>query len=111
MALIENINELRELTSLLSPELIRFLELSQNKDVSFIPVQGDKLITQSEVAKMLKVTTTTVSHYAKSGLLKPVYTPESSIRKYWLSEVKALPKREPDKAPRLRGRQQKEATN
>ena len=40
MALIENINELRELTSLLSPELIRFLELSQNKDVSFIPVQG-----------------------------------------------------------------------
>ena len=55
---------------------------------------NDRLIRAGEAARILGVSKTKIGHYVKSGLLKPYYT-DSEFQKFWLSEVKALPKGKP----------------
>lgn len=87
------IDDIKKLAELVTPELIRFLELSQNADTVLLPVKGDKLIFSGEAAKILRVNSTMISRYVREGLLQPVYTPHGKDRKFWLSEVLALPKK------------------
>ena len=89
MALIDNIDELRELHSMMTPELVRFMELARETG-PVIPIKADKLVFLGEAAEVLGTNKTVVCRYIKDGLLKPVYTPYCSKRKFWLSEVKAL---------------------
>lgn len=54
-------------------------------------VPNDRLIRAGEAARVLGVSKSKIGHYVKAGLLKPYYT-DSEFQKFWLSEVKALPK-------------------
>ena len=56
-------------------------------------VPNDRLIRAGEAARILGVSKSKIGHYVKAGLLKPYYT-DSEFQKFWLSEVKALPKEE-----------------
>lgn len=85
-----DVQEIRDLALALTPEVIRFLELSQNADTSVMPIKGDALIESGEAAKVLDVSKTMISRYVREGRLDAYYVPHSSRRKFWLSEVKAL---------------------
>lgn len=85
-----DLQELREISRTVTPELIRFLELSQNADTSIMPIKGDVLVRQGEAARVLNVNKDAITQFVKDGLLTPYYTPNSRQRKFWLSEVKAL---------------------
>lgn len=85
-----DLQELREISRTVTPELIRFLELSQNADTSIMPIKGDVLVRQGEAARVLNVNRDAITQFVKAGLLTPYYTPNSRQRKFWLSEVKAL---------------------
>lgn len=56
-------------------------------------VPNDRLVRAGEAARILGVSKSKIGHYVKAGLLKPYYT-DSEFQKFWLSEVKALPKEE-----------------
>ena len=51
---------------------------------------ADRLIHAGEVAKLLGVNQNTIGSFVKKGLLTPLYV-NSNRRKFWLSEVLALP--------------------
>ena len=87
------LDELREISKILTPELLKFLELTQGVEGAVMPVKADKLVRMGEAAKVLDTNTTMISRYVREGLLKPVYTPYSRQRKFWLSEVKGLARR------------------
>ena len=55
---------------------------------------NDRLIRAGEAARILGVSKSKIGQYVKAGLLKPYYT-DSEFQKFWLSEVKALPKGKP----------------
>ena len=55
---------------------------------------NDRLVRAGEAAHILGVSKSKIGQYVKSGLLKPYYT-DSEFQKFWLSEVKALPKGKP----------------
>ena len=92
--MLENLDKLKELSKLLSPDLIRFMELAQNTDTVLMPVKSDKLIFAGQAAEILHVSPAMIYRYVREGLLKPVFTPHSKKRKFWFSEVKALAKKE-----------------
>ena len=85
-----DLQELKLLSNWLTPEILEFLRLSQNADTSIMPIKGDKLIQMREAASVLNVNPSMISRYVKEGLLTAYYTPHSSRRKFWLSEVKGL---------------------
>lgn len=89
-----DIEELEKLSKLLTPEMLRFMELAQNVEPVIMPIKGDTLIYMSEAAKVLHTNTTMISRYVREGLLRPVFTPHCRKRKFWLSEVKGLVRRE-----------------
>ena len=47
----------------------------------------------NEAARILGVSKSKIGQYVKAGLLKPYYT-DSEFQKFWLSEVKALPRQQ-----------------
>ena len=55
---------------------------------------NDRLVRSGEAARILGVSKSKIGQYVKAGLLKPYYT-DSEFQKFWLSEVKALPKGKP----------------
>ena len=87
-----DVGELEKLAKILTPEMIRFMELTRDTGAMVMPVKGDTLIFMNDAAKVLHTNSTMISRYVKEGLLRPVYTPHCNKRKFWLSEVKALAK-------------------
>lgn len=75
------------------PNLLRFLELLKDTDVNQIvrPVEADRLIGPKQVISILKISSARLEEYVKRGMLTAYYTPPASGRKFWLSEVLALP--------------------
>ena len=59
-----------------------------------VPAPADRLIKAGEAAKILGVSKTSIGNFVKAGLLAPVYV-DSERRKFWLSDVMALPKKNP----------------
>ena len=55
---------------------------------------ADRLIHSGEAAKILGVNQNKISSLVKKGLLTPLFI-DSNRRKFWLSEVLALPKKLP----------------
>ena len=53
---------------------------------------ADRLIHAGEASKLLGVNQNTIGSFIKKGLLTPLYV-NSNRRKFWLSEVLALPKK------------------
>lgn len=74
-------------------EVMPFIEAINALDgKDFIPL--DRLIRAGEAAQMLGVNTSTIGEFVKAGLLTPLYV-NSDQRRFWLSEVKALPRKKP----------------
>jgi len=70
-----------------------FLELIKELDgKEFAPT--DRLIRAGDAAQMLGVNPSAIGEFVKAGLLTPLYV-NSDQRKFWLSEVRALPRKKP----------------
>ena len=82
----------RELQAIVA-DLQPFLDTIKELDgKTFIP--DDRLIRSSEAAQILGVSKATIGEFVKAGLLTPLYV-NSDQRKFWLSQVKALPRKNP----------------
>jgi len=74
-------------------DLQPFLELLKELDgKEFMPT--DRLIRAGEAAQMLGVNPSAIGEFVKAGLLTPLYV-NSDQRRFWLSEVRALPRKKP----------------
>ena len=68
-----------------------FLELIRELDGKiFLP--SDRLIRAGEAAQILGVSKAAIGAFVKQGLLTPLYV-NSEQKKFWLSQVKALPRK------------------
>ncbi len=74
-------------------ELQPFLELIKELDGKLI-IPTDRLVRAGEAAEILGVSKSTIGAFVKAGLLKPYYV-NSDQKKFWLSHVKALPRKKP----------------
>lgn len=94
----------QELKALLqeTPEILSFMKcLHKSGDKQIVmPVSMDVLVLANQAAKVLGTDKSNIYRYVREGLIRPFYTPHSQYMKFWLSEVKALARREkiPDEA-------------
>ena len=77
----------------IAAELQPFLEAVKELDGKAI-IPTDRLIRAGEAAQILGVSKATIGTFAKKGLLTPLYV-NSDQKKFWLSEVKALLRKNP----------------
>ena len=70
-----------------------FLELVKEFDGREL-IPTDKLIRAGEAAQILGVSKSTIGAFVKAGLLTPLYV-NSDQKKFWLSQVKTLPRKKP----------------
>ena len=85
----EKARELQAIAADLKP----FLELIRELDgKAILSMPADRLIHSGEAAKILGVNQNKISSLVKKGLLTPLFI-DSNRRKFWLSEVLALPKK------------------
>lgn len=92
--LLESLESLQQVISE-SPEVIECLRLMNEckSEVVLTAVKVDRLIGQKEAAEILGVSSNRICEYVNSGLLTAYYTPPTSHRKFWLSEVMDIPKK------------------
>ena len=82
----------RELQAIVA-DLQQFLATIKELDgKTFIP--ADRLIRASAAAQILGVSKSTIGAFVRARLLTPLYD-NSDQRKFWLSQVKALPRKNP----------------
>ena len=74
-------------------EIQPFLELIKQLDGKITP-PTDRLIRAGEAAHILGVGQDTIGEFVRAGLLTPLYV-NSEQRRFWLSQVKALPRKQP----------------
>lgn len=95
-----NLDELREAARLLhemaadAEKILPVLQYAEKNPGGVIPTTADHLVKAGEAAKILGVSKTSISDFVRAGLLVPVYV-DSERRKFWLSDVMALPKKSP----------------
>ena len=84
-----------------SPEVLVFLNLIKETGVPAVvsPIKSDVLIEAGQAAKVLKVSAVKIGQYHSQGLLPAYYVPDSNHRKFWLSDVMSLAKREKRSTP------------
>lgn len=73
-------------------DVMPFIEAINNLDAINLPT--DRLVRTSEAAQILGVNQSTISAFVNAGLLTPFYV-NSDQRRFWLSEVKSLPRKKP----------------
>lgn len=78
-----------------NPQVLEYLRLAQETGghIVMAPVKVDKLIEAKEAAEILKVPVGRIGEYVKSGLLQAYVTPPTTNRKFWVSDVLAIPKK------------------
>lgn len=74
--------ELREIVH----EIMPYIEIIKRE------VPNDRLVRASEAAKILGVNKSTIGQFVRAKLLTPFYTANSGHQKFWLSQIKALPR-------------------
>ena len=95
-----NLDELREAARLLremaadAEKILPVLQYAEKNLGGVIPTTADHLVKAGEAAKILGVSKTSISDFVRAGLLVPVYV-DSERRKFWLSDIMALPKKTP----------------
>lgn len=76
-------------------DLQPFLELVRELDgKDIVPIPTDRLIRAGEAAQILGVNQSAIGAFVKAGLLTPLYV-NSDQKKFWLSQVKSLPRESP----------------
>ena len=93
-----SIDEVKQLSKLVqdNPDLLTMLKLLDKNHVEklVLPVRADKLIGTTEALDILKVSEATFRGYWQKGLIEVYYTPDSRNRKFWLSDVMTIPRKE-----------------
>lgn len=91
--LLEHVNQLAALLE--NPNVLRYMELAvkMGKTPNVVPEAVDRLIFMGEAASILKVSNASICKWERQGLLTAYYTPGSKLKRYWLSDVMALPTR------------------
>ena len=94
-AMVQKGQELKELLQG-TPEILSFVKCLHNSGEKQIvlPINMDVLLRASQAAKVLGTDKTCIYRYVREGLLHPFYTPHSQYMKFWLSDVKALARKE-----------------
>lgn len=77
-----------------SPEIAAFAEAVKDSRDPVLVLENDRLIRAGEAAEILGCNKNAIGRYCRDGLLAAYYTPDSSYRKYRLSEVWGLAKKE-----------------
>lgn len=89
----------KELQAILreNPDIISFLRLLKElgDEAAILPAKADRLIRAGEAAKILGVSKGTIYRYEREGKLQAWHTADSSQKKFWLTQVMALPERFP----------------
>lgn len=75
-------------------ELQPFFEFINTFDGKELTMPTDRLIRAHEAAQILGVGKATIGEFVKAGLLTPLYV-NSDQRRFWLSEVLKLPRKNP----------------
>ena len=112
-----NLEELREAARLLhemaidAEKILPVLQFMEKNPGAVLPAVTDRLVRTGEAAKILGIGKTQIGQLVKAGALTPLYV-DSAQRKFWLSEVQALPKKtpprpKPDNLGDKRGRRKK----
>jgi excisionase family DNA binding protein len=91
--MIEKGKELQRLLQS-SPEIVAFAKTLQQAKEPVLLLENDRLVQAGEAANILGVNKSYIGQLVKQGLLTPYYTPGSSYRKFRLSEVWSIPKKE-----------------
>lgn len=78
-------------------EIMPLVEAMRELDGKAI-IPTDRLIRAGEAAQILGVSKSAIGSFVKAGLLTPLYV-NSAQKKFWLSEVKALPRKKPWSIP------------
>lgn len=88
----------QELKTLLkeTPEILSFMKClhKTGEKQIILPVNLDVLVMANQAAKVLGTDKSNIYRYVREGLLQPFYTPHSQYMKFWLSDVKALARKE-----------------
>lgn len=97
-ALIGVVEQMERIQQILkeTPEVLTFLNLMKETKVPALvsPVKSDVLVEAGQAAKVLKVSVVKIGQYHTQGLLPAYYVPDSNHRKFWLSDVMNLARRE-----------------
>lgn len=97
-ALIGVVEQMERIQQILkeTPEVLTFLNLMKETKVPALvsPVKSDVLVEAGQAAKVLKVSAVKIGQYHTQGLLPAYYVPDSNHRKFWLSDVMSLARRE-----------------
>lgn len=86
---LELLERIQTVLTNVAPQLATIEKLSAANALS---TPTDRLIHSGEAAKLLGVNQNTIGSLVKRGLLTPLFI-DSNRRKFWLSEVLALPKK------------------
>ena len=93
-AMVEKGRELKKLLSE-TPEILRFAECAKDcREAPILVAQSDVLIRAQAAAEILCVSKSTIYSFVQQGLLDAYVTPGSFHKKFWLSQVKAIAKKE-----------------
>ena len=86
----------RQLNDLLkeSPAITAFADALQQAKEPVLVVEQDRLVLAGEAARILGTNKVQISEYVKQGLLTPLYIAGSRCRRFRLSEIWKIPKRE-----------------
>ena len=78
-----------------TPEILTFLQLvhDTSKQLNHLPVLSDQLVEVGDAAAVLKTSKATIYRLVRDGQLTPYYLPGSSRMKFWLRDVKAVPRK------------------
>lgn len=76
----------------IAKDVMPFIEALRDLDTINLP--ADRLVRTNEAAHILGVSHSTIGAFVKAGLLTPFYV-NSDQRRFWLSEVKSLPRKKP----------------
>lgn len=75
-------------------ELQPFFEFINTFDGKELTMPTDRLIRAHEAAEILGINKASIGEFVKAGLLTPLYV-NSDQRRFWLSEVLKLPRKNP----------------
>ena len=89
LATLEKYTEAAQKLQTIMQELTPYVETLKTATLP-----DDRLVRAGEAAKILGVSPNKIGTFAKAGLLTSFYT-DSNQKKFWLSQVRALPKEKP----------------
>ncbi len=75
-----------------NPAVLEYMRLAQGREAVVMPFTTDYLVGAREAAKILSCDRNAIYRFVKEGKLTAYYTPDSTRKKFWISELRQLVK-------------------